>query len=78
MPATILIVDDEKHTREGLELALEDDYDVYLAENPTEAFNLLDADKFDVVLTDLKMAGKSGMTVIDRAIKMPYHPVCIC
>ena len=77
MPATILIVDDEKHTREGLELALEDDYDVYLAENPTEAFNLLDAEKFDVVLTDLKMAGKSGMTVIDRAIKMPYHPVCI-
>jgi two-component system response regulator AtoC len=77
MPATILIVDDEKHTREGLELALEDDYDVYLAENPSEAFNLLDAEKFDVVLTDLKMAGKSGMTVIDRAIKMPYHPVCI-
>ncbi|MBT5380288.1 MAG: sigma-54-dependent Fis family transcriptional regulator [Opitutae bacterium] len=77
MPATILIVDDEKHTREGLELALEEDYDVYLAENPTEAFNLLDAEKFDVVLTDLKMAGKSGMTVIDRAIQMPYHPVCI-
>jgi len=77
MPATVLIVDDEKHTREGLELALEDDYDVYLAENPEEAFNLLDADSFDVVLTDLKMAGKSGMKVIDRAIQLPNRPVCI-
>ena len=77
MPATVLIVDDEKHTREGLELALEDDYDVYLEENPEEAFNLLDAESFDVVLTDLKMAGKSGMKVIDRAIQLPNRPVCI-
>ena len=77
MPSTVLIVDDEKHTREGLELALEDDYDVYLAENPEEAFNLLDAESFDVVLTDLKMAGKSGMKVIDRAIQLPNRPVCI-
>ena len=56
---------------------MEDDYDVYLAENPEEAFNLLDAESFDVVLTDLKMAGKSGMKVIDRAIQLPNRPVCI-
>jgi len=77
MPATILIVDDERHTREGLELALEDEYDVYLAENPEEAFRLLDEEKFDVVITDLKMAGKSGMTVIDYAIRQSYKPICI-
>ena len=47
MLATVLIVDDEKHTREGLELA-EDDYDVYLAENP--GGHLLDAESFDVFL----------------------------
>ena len=29
MPATILIVDDEKNTREGLGLALEEDFEVY-------------------------------------------------
>ena len=77
MPASILIVDDERHTREGLEMALEDDYEVYLAENPDEAFRLLDEEKFDVVITDLKMAGKSGMTVIDYAIRQSYQPVCI-
>ena len=60
MPATILIVDDEKNTREGLGLALEDEYDVYLASGAEEAFNLMEAETFDVVLTDLKMAGKSG------------------
>jgi DNA-binding NtrC family response regulator len=77
MPATILIVDDEKNTREGLGLALEDDYDVYMASGAEEAFNLMDAETFDVVLTDLRMAGKSGLKVIDRAIKLPNRPICI-
>lgn len=77
MPASILIVDDEKHTREGLELALEDTYDVYLASNAGQAFNLLDSQPFDVVLTDLRMSGKSGMKVIDEALSQPHKPICI-
>ena len=77
MPATILIVDDEKHTREGLQQALEGEYEIYLAANAQEAFNLLESEPFDVVLTDLKMAGKSGMKVIDKAISLPNKPVAI-
>lgn len=77
MPTTILIVDDEKHTREGLRQALEDDYDIYLAASADEAFNLLEAEHFDVVLTDLKMAGKSGLRVIDKAISLPGKPITI-
>ena len=77
MPATILIVDDEQHTREGLELAFEDKFDVYLASDPEEALNLMDAEKFDIVLTDLRMSGSSGMSVIDHAIRLPNRPVCI-
>jgi DNA-binding NtrC family response regulator len=77
MPATILIVDDEKNTREGLSLALEDDYEVYMACGAAEAFNLMEAETFDVILTDLRMAGKSGLSVIDRAIKLPNRPICI-
>ncbi|HBR94690.1 MAG TPA: transcriptional regulator [Opitutae bacterium] len=77
MPATILIVDDEKNTREGLALALEDEYEVYMASGADEAFNLMDAESFDVVLTDLRMAGKSGLKVIDRAITLPNRPICI-
>lgn len=77
MPASILIVDDEQHTREGLELALEDKFDVYLAASAEEAFNLMESEHFDVVLTDLRMAGPSGMSVIDHAIRRPRQPVCI-
>ena len=77
MPATILIVDDEKNTREGLSLALEEDYEVYMASGADEAFNLMEAESFDVVLTDLRMAGKSGLKVIDRAITLPNRPICI-
>lgn len=77
MAATILIVDDEKNTREGLGLALEDSYEVYLASGADEAFNLMEAEIFDVILTDLRMAGKSGLKVIDKAITLPNRPICI-
>ncbi len=77
MPATILIVDDEKNTREGLSLALEDDYEVYMASGAEEAFNLMEAESFDVILTDLRMAGQSGLKVIDRAITLSNRPICI-
>lgn len=77
MPATVLIVDDEKNTRDGLRLALEDNYEVYLATGADEAFNLMEAETFDVILTDLKMAGKSGMKVIDKALTLSNRPICI-
>lgn len=77
MSVTVLIVDDEKNTREGLGLALEDEYDVYLASSAEEAFNLMEVETFDVVLTDLRMAGKSGLSVIDKAIKLSNSPICI-
>ncbi len=77
MPSSILIVDDEKNTREGLCTVLEDDYDVYLASSAEEAFRVLDSEAIEVVITDLRMAGKSGMSVIDRALKMGAPPSCV-
>ena len=77
MKPNLLIVDDEQHTREGLELALEDNYEVFLASSPEEAFNAIEAEKFEVVLTDLKMSGQSGMSVIDFSINHPTAPICI-
>ncbi|MBK1857521.1 sigma-54-dependent transcriptional regulator [Cerasicoccus arenae] len=74
---SLLIVDDEKHTRDGLMAAFEDDYEVSVARDAEEAFRLLDADEFTVVLTDLRMAGQSGLKVIDKAVKMAYHPIII-
>jgi YesN/AraC family two-component response regulator len=65
MIPTVLIVDDERHTREGLQQALEDSFDVSVAASADEAFNQLAAQEFDVVVTDLRMPGKSGLKVID-------------
>ncbi len=77
MKATVLIVDDEKNTRDGLRLALEDQYEVYVASNADEALNLMDLESFEVILTDLRMAGESGLSVIDHAVSLPSKPICI-
>lgn len=77
MAATVLIVEDEKNTREGLVKVLEERYDVYEAINADEAFRLMESEEFDVVLTDLRMAGKSGLSVIEKAVTLPSHPICI-
>jgi DNA-binding NtrC family response regulator len=77
MVPSVLIVDDEKHTREGLQQALADGYDVSVAANADEAFNLMDAQPFDVILTDLRMPGKSGLKIIDRALALPNRPAVL-
>ena len=77
MVPSVLIVDDEKHTREGLQQALAENYDVSVAASADEAFNLLDAQSFDVVLTDLRMPGKSGLKVIDKALALPQRPAVL-
>ncbi len=77
MVPSVLIVDDEKHTREGLRQALEDEYDVSVAASADEAFNLFDAQEYDVVLTDLRMPGKSGLKVIDKALTLPNRPAVL-
>lgn len=77
MVPSVLIVDDEKHTREGLQQALAEHYDVTTAASADEAFNLLEADTFDVVLTDLRMPGKSGLKVIDKALGLAHRPAVL-
>jgi DNA-binding NtrC family response regulator len=74
---TILIVDDEKHTREGLRASLEDSFDVYIAADITQAMHVLENEHVDLVLTDLRLGGEDGMTLIDKALARPHPPVVI-
>ncbi len=74
---TILIVDDEKHTRDGLRRLLEDEYDVYVAADIAGAMNVLEREQIDLLLTDLRLGSEDGMKLIDRALKMPHAPICI-
>src|SRR5213593_3187841 len=73
----LLIVDDEKPTREGLRAALEERYDVYLAEDAGAATELLEKEHFDVLLTDLRLPSEDGMKLIARAKSLSKPPVCI-
>jgi len=77
MVPSVLIVDDEKHTREGLQHALAETYDVSIAASADEAFNLMEVQTFDVILTDLRMPGKSGLKIIDRALALPNKPAVV-
>lgn len=77
MQGTILIVDDEKHTREGLRRSFEENFDVYTASDAVEALNVLDADQIDLVLTDLRLGGDDGLQLIDRILRRPRPPICI-
>jgi two-component system, NtrC family, response regulator AtoC len=77
MQGTILIVDDEKHTRDGLRQSLEDDFDVYTASNSDEALNVLAADRIDLVLTDLRLGGEDGLNLIAKIQQNPRPPICM-
>lgn len=75
--ATVLIVDDEKNTRDGLRRSLEDEFDVYVAGDIQGALNVLEADRIDLLLTDLRLGGEDGLVLIEKAIKRAHPPICI-
>ncbi|MAB75734.1 MAG: transcriptional regulator [Verrucomicrobiales bacterium] len=74
---TVLIVDDEKNTRDGLRLSLEDEFDVYVAANTAEANEVLKNESVDVMVTDLRLGGEDGMELIAKTLTSPKPPVCI-
>ena len=77
MNPTLLIVDDEKHTREGLRASLEDSFDVYIAADIGGALGVLEREHVDLVLTDLRIGGEDGMALIDKILALPNPPIII-
>ncbi len=77
MTPTLLIADDERATRDGLRSALEDEFEVYTASNHAEAMSVLKSEPIDLLLTDLRMGGDSGMDLLSEAMKLPTPPVAI-
>ncbi|MCM8540233.1 MAG: sigma-54 dependent transcriptional regulator [Lentisphaeraceae bacterium] len=73
----LLIVEDEKNTREGIGRALKFDYHVELAENAERAISLLNEKRFDLILTDVKMPGMDGVTFVKEAKKLDPRLICI-
>lgn len=67
MPATILIIDDEKSIRKTLREILEyENYKVEEAIDGSEGLNMMKNNIYDVVLLDIKMPKMDGMEVLEK------------
>ena len=63
----ILVVDDEKSMREFLEILLQKDgYKVCCAENGEEALKALRQDRFDLLITDIRMKPIDGLELLKQ------------
>ena len=75
---SILVVDDEEVIREFLSEVLGDDYEVSLAEDGDIAIKRITDQRFDLIITDLKMPRVSGDQVVKFAHdKHPDLPIII-
>lgn len=67
MKPKIMIVDDEPDICRVLEFLLKkEDYDVVSVNSGEDALKKIEAERFDVVITDLTMGEVDGMAVLDR------------
>ena len=77
--ASLLIADDEKNIRSGLELAFEDEgYTVVTAADGKEAWENLQKNAIDLVITDLRMPEMDGYELLKRiSAAYPTLPVIV-
>ena len=74
---SLLIVDDERNTRDALRRYFSKEFEITTAEDGLIAINLLKSNNYDLVLTDLKMPGAGGMSVLDATLGKTPAPNCI-
>ncbi len=63
----LLIVDDERGSRESLKMIFGRDFKVTTAENANEALERLEETRFDLVMLDVMMPDKDGITLLKEA-----------
>src|SRR6266404_7702207 len=63
---TLLVVDDEEGPRQSLRVVFKDEYDILLAGDGASAIELAQNNRVDVAVLDIRMAGMSGIEVLER------------
>ncbi len=72
MSATVLVIDDEKNIRRTLRMVLEGDgIEVRDVETAEAGLALLHEESIDVVVTDIRLPGMSGIELLQRVRKAP-------
>lgn len=77
MLPTLLIVDDEQSTRQGLLEAYADRFDCYGAENLDQAKLILNSEKVDVLLTDVRLGAENGLDLLNIRNEFSDFPVTV-
>ena len=67
-PVTVLVVDDDKNTRDGLERALRGTYRVLTAESGARALAIMASHSVDILLSDVRMPTMDGLALLQRAL----------
>lgn len=62
----MLVVDDEPGPRDSLKMIFKDNFDLLITDNGAAAIELAKKNKVDVALVDIRMAGMSGVEVLER------------
>ncbi len=62
----LLIVDDEDGPRQSLRVIFKDEYDLLMSEDGPTAIDLAQQYEIDVAVLDIRMAGMSGIEVLER------------
>jgi len=76
--AVIIVIDDEQRQRDILKTILEDEgYEAHTASSAEEGLELINALHPDVVITDLKMGGISGVQLLDSLPEGSARPAVI-
>lgn len=74
---SILIVDDERNTREGLAMALRREWNIRTAESKDAALARLAEAPADVMLSDVRMPGGSGLELLEAARAKYPRMACV-
>lgn len=78
---TILVVDDEPRTREGVRKTLEawsaGKYNIVLAESGVEALEWLGSNQANLLITDIRMPEIGGLELVEKLGSLAHPPVVI-
>ncbi len=77
-PPSMLIIDDEPAVGEMLALSVGDAFEVTVMTDPLKAIALIQSKKFDLIITDMRMPGMSGLTILSKVKEFqPGTPVVV-